>query len=283
MGKTKTAFVGEEPAEDKNRQKHQKTAKSKEEKIHLAGLKGGQRVKIVEAAPTEEKPVFEASGPEDLRPGGKGSPQAQEEGEKSKKKIVEKIRSKKYQEAKAKVDREKFYKPKEAVKFVKEMSYSKFDGTMELHIVVKKAGISAQVTLPHSAGREKKVEVASDATVEKLKAGKIDFDVLVATPEFMPKLVPFAKVLGPKGLMPNPKNGTLVTDPKKAKSFSGNSLNLKTEKEAPLIHTVIGKNSQKDEEIVENTEAILTALGGAKQIVKAYMKSTMSPSIKLAV
>lgn len=281
MGKTKTAFVSEQ-GEDKQSLasrgpgKHEKASKGKEEKVHLAGLKGGQRVKVVEAAPTEETPVFEASGPEGLRPGGEGAETKAE----TKKKIVEKVRSKKYQEAKAKIDREKFYKIKDAVKFVKEMSYSKFDGTMELHIVVKKAGISAQVALPHAAGREKKVEIADDKTIENLKAGKIDFDILIATPAMMPKIVPFAKLLGPKGLMPNPKNGTLVSDPKKAKA-GGNSLNLKTEKEAPLIHTVVGKNSQKDEEIVENTEAILNALGGSKQIVKAYMKSTMSPSVKL--
>jgi ribosomal protein L1 len=83
--------------------------------------------------------------------------------------------------------------------------------------------------------------------------------------------------------MPNPKNGTLVPDLKKAKSFSTGAVTLKTEKEAPLIHTVIGKNSQRDEEIVENAEAVLKALGGSKQIVRAFIKSTMSPSVKLSL
>ena len=207
MGKTKTAFIGE--AEDKNKEKHEKSSKGKEEKVHLAGLKGGQRVKIVEAAPTEEKPVFEE--------GRQAAPS--EVKSETKKKVVEKVRSKKYQEAKAKIDREKFYKIPDAVKFVKEMSYSKFDGTMELHIVVKKTGTGAQVTLPHAAGRVKKVEVASDDTVTQLQQGKIDFDVLIATPAMMPKIVPFAKLLGPKGLMPNPKNGTLSKRPKKSKSW----------------------------------------------------------------
>ena len=273
MGKTKTAFVSDMGKDDKKsseelyRQKVEKR-KIKKESLNIAGLKGGQRVKMVEAASTEA----ETNPVEGLERAKQGE---------EKRAIEPKIRSKKYQEAKAKIDHEKFYKIKDAVSFVKELSYSKFDGTMELHIVVKKVGVSAQVTLPHSAGREKKVEVASEATVEKLKTGKIDFDVLVATTEMMPKLVPFAKLLGPKGLMPNPKNGTLVTDPKKANSFSAGTITLKTEKEAPLIHTVVGKNSQKDEEIVENTEAILNALGGSKQVVKIYMKSTMSPSIKL--
>jgi large subunit ribosomal protein L1 len=266
MGKMKTAFVGED--ENKNEKKHEKAHKGEAEKVHVAGLKGGQRVKIVEAAPTEEAPIIEEGTKEGLK-------------RTEEKKIVEKVRGKKYVEAKAKFDREKFYKPAEAVKLVKTSSYSKFDGTMELHIVVKKTGTSAQVTLPFQAGRTKKVEIADEDTVKKLKEGKIDFDILVATVDMMPKLVPFARLLGPKGLMPNPKNGTLVADLKKAKSFSAGALTLKTEKEAPLIHTVIGKNSQKDEEIVDNAEAVLRALGGSKQIVRAFIKSTMSPSVKL--
>jgi large subunit ribosomal protein L1 len=269
MGKMKTTFVGDD--ENKNEKKHGEARKGEAEKVHIAGLKGGQRVKVVEAAPTEEAPVIEEGIKE-----GEGS-------KKQEKKIVEKVRGKKYLEAKAKFDREKYFDVKEAVKLVKSSSYSKFDGTMELHIVVKKVGITTQVTLPFQAGRTKKVEIADEDTIKKLKEGKIDFDILVATVDLMPKLVPFARLLGPKGLMPNPKNGTLVTDLKKAKSFSTGAVTLKTEKEAPLIHTVIGKNSQDDKEITQNAEVVLKALGGAKQIVKAYMKSTMSPSIHLKI
>ena len=98
----------------------------------------------------------------------------------------------------------------------------------------------------------------------------------------MPKLVPFAKVLGPKGLMPNPKTGTLIKNPNDAKKFSANSLTIKTEKDFPLIHTVIGKASQKDSELIENAEAIIEAVN-KNQIVKVYLKSTMSPSVKLAI
>jgi large subunit ribosomal protein L1 len=150
-------------------------------------------------------------------------------------------------------------------------------------MIVKKAGISAQIALPHQAGKTKKIEVASDETVEKLKNGKIDFDILVATTEMMPKLVPFARLLGPKGLMPNPKNGTLVPDAKKAQSFSAGTVSLKTEKEAPLVHTVIGKVSQDGKELADNLEAIFKAFGGGKQIDKAYIKATMGPSIKVKI
>ncbi|OGM02538.1 hypothetical protein A2115_00845 [Candidatus Woesebacteria bacterium GWA1_41_8] len=193
------------------------------------------------------------------------------------------MRGKKYKDAKAKVNPAQSYGIPEAVKLVKETSYSSFDGSVELHIVVKKQGISANVTLPHAAGKEKGVEVASDETVKKLQSGKIDFDVLLATPDMMPKLVPFAKVLGPKGLMPNPKNGTLITDIKRAKDFSASSITIKTEKEAPLVHTVVGKVSQKEEEITDNIEVVLKALGGSRQIVKAFAKATMGPAIKLNI
>lgn len=193
-----------------------------------------------------------------------------------------KVRSKKYREIKTTIDQTKNYPLKEAIELVKKSSYSKFDGTMEVHFVIRKVGLNAQVTLPHSAGKTKKIEIATEETVVKLSGGKIDFDVLVATPEIMPKLVPFARLLGPKGLMPNPKNGTLVSDIKKANSFSVNSITLKTEKEYPLIHTTIGKVSQDDKELTENFQAIAKAIGD-KQIVRAYLKATMSPSVKLTL
>lgn len=258
----KTSFVGDD---DQNKRKASGPEGLRPGGVHLAGLKGGQRVKMVGDEETEIKKGEEKS----QSPKGK--------------KIVERAHSKKYTAAKAKLEHEKFHKVSEAVALVKEASYSKFDGTMELHLVLKKIGASIQVSLPHQAGRQKKVEIATDETIEKLKNGKIDFDILVATADMMPKLVPFARLLGPKGLMPNPKNGTLVNDPKKAKEFSTGTITLKTEREAPLVHAVVGKVSQKGEEITENIEVILKAFGGDKGIVRAFLKSTMSPSAKIKI
>ena len=98
----------------------------------------------------------------------------------------------------------------------------------------------------------------------------------------MPKLVPFARILGPKGLMPNPKNGTLVPDIKKAKSVGGNIVTIKTEKEAPLIHAVIGKVNQNEKELADNLNAIIKGVS-EKQIEKAYLKATMGPSVKVTI
>lgn len=198
-------------------------------------------------------------------------------------KIVTNIRGKKYLDSKSKVSTSTVYKIADAVKIIKEISYSKFDGTMELHMLVKKQGITAQVTLPFSTGKQKRIEIADDKTLEKLKDGKIDFDLLLAKADMMPKLAVFARFLGPKGLMPNPKNGTVIKSEKDAEKFKGNLINIKTERDTALMHTSFGKVSQKNEELVKNVESILTALDNSKSIVRAYMKSTMSPSVKIVI
>ncbi|HWA51597.1 MAG TPA: hypothetical protein VG895_00900 [Patescibacteria group bacterium] len=209
--------------------------------------------------------------------------QAAPEAKKTKREIVAKVRGKNYQETKAKIDHNKNYTLAEAIKFFKEnKDGAKFDQTLELHMIVKKIGLNVNANLPHSSGKEKKVEVADDATLKKLDAGKVDFDVLLATADMMPKLVKYARILGPKGMMPNPKNGTLIKSTADAKNFSGNSKTIKTEKEAPLIHTSFGKVSQNEKELVENADVILDAVN-RKQIVRVFMKSTMSPSLKVQI
>lgn len=273
MGKTKTALISGLPEERKTgkesyeEKKQKKLAEEKKKQVTGVGLKGGERIKIVGGDVLPEESEQKASGPEGALAQREAKP---------------KVRGKKYKAARAKIDRSKHYPLKEAVKLVKETSYSAFNGTVELHLVIKKDKFSANVTLPHSAGKEKKIEVASDETLDKLKKGKIDFDVLLATPAMMPKLVPFAKLLGPRGLMPNPKNQTLIKDAKDAKKFSGNTVVVKTEKAAPVIHTVVGKVDQKDEELIENTQEIIEKVD-KKFITKAYLASTIGPSVKFTI
>jgi len=240
------------------------TSKEEQEakKVRIAGLKGGERVKMVEAAPVAEK--------------------KKEEKEKESKKTKKiKTRSKRYLAARAQIDRQKFYPLAEAIALVKKTSLSKFVGNLEAHLVVSKIGEVGEVVLPHFQAKKKKVVVADEKVVAQIKAGKIDFDVLLATPKMMPKLVPFARILGPKGLMPNPKNGTLVEDPQKAKEkFSGGAVKIKTEKKAPVVHLVLGKLDQPDEELVANVEALIKALG-KEQIKKMTLAATMGPGVKV--
>ncbi len=268
MGKTKTAFVSETKEVEKTSAEKYAEKKAKRE-AELA--KNQPKVEEVEDKEEIKEPKVEEKEEE------------VKQVQKSKKEIVEKVRGKKYLEAKAKINKANLYNLPEAIKIIKDVSYSGFDGTMEIHIVVKKTGVNLNVTLPFSAGKSKKIEVADEKTLEKLKTGKVDFDVLLATPDMMPKLVSFARILGPKGLMPNPKNGTIIKTAKDADKFGGNTINIKTEKEAPLIHTSFGKVSQKDEELVKNAETILEKLGGSKTILRAFVKSTMSPSVKIVI
>lgn len=265
MGKTKINTVGEEstPTAGVKKQKPSK----KETKVHLSGLKGGQRIKVVEAdLPAEALAQAEPASMET-----------------SARQRQEHHRGKKYLEARAKVDPKKTYTVSDAAKLLKETSTSKFNGSVELHLVLVKDSINSRVELPYSTGKIRKVEVASDETVEKLKAGKIDFDVLLASPDMMPKLVPFAKLLGPKGLMPNPKNGTLVADPRKSvESFSGNHIMVKTEKTALLTHNVVAKVGQPEKEIEENLAAVIKNVG-EKNVKKAIVAASMGPGINIAI
>lgn len=194
-----------------------------------------------------------------------------------------KVRGKKYHELRAKVDLNKTYSPKEAFELLKEVSFGKNPKVVEAHINVAEKGLSGDVNLPHFAGKQRKVAIFSDELAAEIKEGKVNFDVLVASPADMPKILPLAKVLGPKGLMPNPKNGTLVPDPEKAvESFSASSLHYKTEKDFPIIHTVVGKADQPTEELLENYQTLVKAIN-PRNIKKVVVKSTMSPGVKVAL
>jgi large subunit ribosomal protein L1 len=163
------------------------------------------------------------------------------------------------------------------------MKTASFDESVELHLVVEEQGLKGEVELPHSTGKTVRVAIVDDKVLAAIEAGKIDFDVLITHPSYMPKLAKFAKVLGPKGLMPNPKAGTISPNPEEvAKKFQKGVLRWKTEPKATLIHQMLGKISMKEEEIKENIEAFFKSVG-TKNIKKAYLKTTMSPSVKIEV
>lgn len=187
--------------------------------------------------------------------------------------------------ARSQVDRTKNYSIEEAVALVKKTNITSFNATVTLHLNLtsKDAPTRVELTFPHAAGAAKKVAIVSDELLAKLDKGVIDFDILVTSPAFMPKLAKYAKLLGPKGLMPNPKAGTVTPNPEaKAKEFEGGKTQVKAEPKYPLMHATVGKTSQPEAELVANIRAMIEAVK-PKFIVKATLAATMSPGIKLAL
>lgn len=181
------------------------------------------------------------------------------------------------------VSKSQTYPLEKAVGLLVQFKTGKFDETVELHINVKEQGTSGTLTLPHGSGKTLRIKVADDALLADVEKGNIDFDVLVATPDMMPKLAKVARVLGPRGLMPNPKNGTVTTNPEDAvKKLSGGETRFKTEPKAPVIHLIIGKLSFGDKKILENAQTVMTTIGTGK-IKSAILTSTMSPGIRLQI
>lgn len=180
-----------------------------------------------------------------------------------------------------KFDKTKNYSIKDALEILAKNSAVKFISSVELHINTFDKGIKENVALPFGTGRQIKVAVVSDEVLKKIDQGVIDFDVLIAEPSFMPRLAKYARVLGPKGLMPNPKNGTVTQDVKKTvEQFSKGQVQVKTESDFPIIHQLVGKINMKALELEENIKAIVNAVKKSR-IKSIFVKTTMSPSLKL--
>lgn len=191
---------------------------------------------------------------------------------------VVRSRSKKYTVARSKVDKTKKYPLTQALELLKEMSYSKFDGSVEAHVQVREAGVSANLTYPHKTGKSVNVAIVSEDVLAQIAKGEINFDVLLAKPADMRDLTKFARVLGPKGLMPNPKTGTVTPNPEaKKKELEAGAITVKTERKAPLVHTIVGKTSMTTEQLAENIQVLLKAFSG--KVLKLKLSATMSPSV----
>ena len=224
-----------------------------------------------------------------------------------------KRRSKKYTEALSKIEKNKVYTKEEAIKLVKETSTSSFDGSVEvamrLNLDTKKADqqLRGAIVLPKGTGKTKKVlviakgEKANQAReagadyvgdvdmLEKIeKENWFDFDTMIATPDMMPLLGKLGKVLGPKGLMPNPKTGTVTVDVVKAiEEVKAGRVEYRTDSYGN-IHGIIGKVSFSDEDLLANLDAFVTHIIKLRpSTVKGdYVKnisvaSTMGPGIKV--
>lgn len=220
-----------------------------------------------------------------------GSKAAKQSKYKSKTSKKGKVRSKTYTDSAKMVDKNKKYTLAEALALLPKMKRTKFDETVELHINTHEKGVSGSLTLPHGTGKTMKVEIADYAAdpkhleelVKKIEGGQINFDILIATPDSMVHLAKAARHLGPRGLMPNPKNGTVHPKPEEAaKKFAGGQINFKTEAKAPIIHMTVGKVSFEQKQLSDNINAIFKAVK-AQNIKNVTLKSTMSPGIKITV
>lgn len=200
-----------------------------------------------------------------------------------KKNVSKKVRGKKYLEAKKKMGEKKMMKLGEAIELLKKAKYASFDESVDLHLNVVKTGLRGEVELPHSTGKTVRVAIVNDSLLEQLAQGKIEFDVLITHPSFMSKLARFAKVLGPKGLMPNPKAGTVSATPEEvAKKFMKGTLRWKTEPKFPIIHQMIGKLSYDSKQLTENAQAFINAVGKA-QIKSVFIASSMGLSVGVEI
>ena len=221
-------------------------------------------------------------------------------------------RSKKYTEAAAKVDFNKIYSPLEAATLAKETTTVKYDATIEVAMVLgvdpKKAdqAIRSTVNLPHGTGKTARVLVfatgqnadaaraagadivGADELIAEVEAGRLDYDSVVSTPDLMGKVGRLGKVLGPRGLMPNPKTGTVTTDVAKAVTdIKGGKIEFRVDKNSNL-HFIIGKSSFTAQQLAENYAAALDEVMRAKPasskgtyLKKAVMSSNMGPGIQV--
>jgi len=271
MGKIRQVTLGDEESEKKARQKAEARRQTK------ASKKG-----------KEESATSDGT---DVKAEFKNIIEAVESGDKKKvvkKKKPVKVRSKRYLEIAGMIDKTKLYALKDAISLVKKTSLTKFDGTVELHVNLnpltlgEKKDYRTGVSLPHGTGKEVRVAIADDTIIDEITAGKINFDVLVAHPSMMPKLAKVARILGPKGLMPNPKTGTVTPDPeKRAKELTNGQVNIKTEPGNPIIHMPVGKISFDDKDVADNIKAVLEALG--TKVAKVTLSATMGPGVKVHI
>ncbi|XOB66323.1 50S ribosomal protein L1 [Deferribacteres bacterium DY0037] len=221
-------------------------------------------------------------------------------------------RGKQYQAASGKIDSEKSYNLEEAIALAKEAAFAKFDETIDIAV---KLGVNPKhadqmvrgsVSLPHGTGRDVKVLVfckgdkqkdaqdagadfvGDDELIAKVQDGWTDFDKVVATPDMMAQVGKLGKVLGPRGLMPNPKVGTVTQDVAKVvKELKAGMIEFRVDK-VGIIHSVVGKKSFEDGKLKDNITALLDTLVKLKpasakgQYVRGiYISATMGPRVKL--
>ncbi|WP_250028663.1 50S ribosomal protein L1 [Paractinoplanes maris] len=221
-------------------------------------------------------------------------------------------RSKGYRKGAEQIDQNKLYEPAEAIKLAKDASPTKFDATVEvamrLGVDPRKADqmVRGTVNLPHGTGKTARVivfaqgakaeeavaagadEVGTDELVARIQGGWLDFDAAIATPDQMAKIGRIARILGPRGLMPNPKTGTVTMDVTKAiNEIKGGKITFRVDKHSNL-HLIIGKASFSEQQLVDNYAAVLDEVlrtkpsaAKGKYLRKVVVTTTMGPGVPI--
>ena len=196
---------------------------------------------------------------------------------------ITKTHGKNWQKSNLEIEKDKLYSIDEALDLLKKISYTKFNPTVEVHIKTapkKKEPIRGMVKLPHSTGRRPKIAIFNEDLLAEIQKGKLNFDILLAKPSDMPKVSKVAKILGPKGLMPNPKSKTLTENPEKEiENIKAGQVEFKGDAQGN-IHQAIGKLSFDKKKLAENYSTFFAAV---KQFapVSATLCTSMSPGIKI--
>ena len=220
--------------------------------------------------------------------------------------------SKKHKEALAKFDKQKEYSLAEAIQIVKDITYTNFDASVDLSVRLgvdpRKANqmVRGSVTLPHGTGKEVKVlvlctpdkeeeakaagadYVGLDEYIQKIKGGWTDVDVVITMPSVMPKVGALGRILGPRGLMPNPKTGTVTMEVGKAvEAAKAGKIDFKVDRYG-IIHSAIGKVSFDNQKLEDNIKELVTTIIKMKPsaakgtyVKSIYLSSTMSPGVKV--
>jgi large subunit ribosomal protein L1 len=274
-----------------------------EEKFAKAGKKSKKHVEEVKAEEERQARKAEAKAAELAE---------KPRGEAPKVRPLIERRGKKYQEAAKQIEKNKAYGLKEAIELAIKTSPVKFDATVEAHVRLNvdprqaDQNIRTTLVLPNGNGKTVRVAVfapediaksakaagadkaADEEFLKDLEKGTIDFDVLITVPQYMPKLGKFARLLGPKGLMPNPKAGTVTTNVVDAvKQAKAGKIEYRVDKQS-IVHVGLGKVSFGTDKVLENAEAFFASLKGQKpasikgQFVKTvFVTTTMGPSISV--
>lgn len=281
----------------------EEATETKEETFAKSGKKSKKHIEEVKAE--EERQARKAEKAEKDAEAAK-----KPKGEAPKVRPLIERRGKKYQAAHKEIDRTKTYSLKDAVALAIKTSPVKFDATLEAHVRLgvdprqADQNIRTTIVLPNGNGKTVRVavfapldeakkaksagaDIAEDEEfLKQLEKGTIDFDVLISTPAYMPKLGKFARLLGPKGLMPNPKAGTVTTDVEKAvKEAKAGKVEYRVDKQS-IVHIGLGKVSFGEAKLLENAEAFFSSLKSQKpaslkgQYVKSvFLTTSMGPSV----